>query len=334
MNISVEQLTPPGRGGIAVISVEGAAAWGHVGRFFVPLKENDAARGSVQLGHFVVDGEPLDEVLVAWTEAGAELHLHGGPVAVRAAMAALADGLTTEPAGDEPQPISRESIRRDVETLLPQADSLLVASVLTNQWSAGVSDLLEDPDATVEQLTSAADGFATVDALLNPPEIVLAGLPNAGKSTLMNHLVGRPVSIVHAQAGTTRDWVREKALFCGVPVWLTDTAGLWADADHPVDVESVRRAWQQIEQADVVILLSEDGCFELPDELHHPVILRARSKCDQASSDDPLAVSAQTGAGIDALQRAVLKAVGLADIDPRTPRAITQTQATALSTIA
>jgi tRNA modification GTPase len=189
---------------------------------------------------------------------------------------------------------------------------------------------LDDPGTTAEQLADAADGLATVDRLLNPPEIVLAGLPNAGKSTLMNHLVGRPVSIVHAQAGTTRDWVREKALFFGVPVWLTDTAGLWADADHPVDVESVRRAWQQIEQADVVILLSDDGCFELPGELHHPVILRARSKCDQASSDDPLAISAQTGAGIDALQRAVLEAVGLANIDPRLPRAITKAQATAL----
>ena len=326
MNISVEQLTPPGRGGIAVISVVGATARGHVGRFFAPLTKHDPVAGSVQLGHFVIDEEPLDEVLVAWTEAGAELHLHGGPVAVRAAMAALTDGLTTEPAGYEPQPISRDSIRRDVETLLPQADSLLVASVLTNQWSAGLSDLLEDPDATAEQLATAVDGFATVDALLNPPEVVLAGLPNAGKSTLMNHWVGRPVSIVHAQAGTTRDWVREKALFCGVPVWLTDTAGLWADADHPVDVESVRRAWQQIEQADVVILLSEDGCFELPQELHHPKLLRVQSKCDQADSTQPLAISAQTGAGIDALQRAVLNAVGLADIDPRLPRAITKMQ--------
>ena len=146
----------------------------------------------------------------------------------------------------------------------------------------------------------------------------------------MNHLVGRPVSIVHAQAGTTRDWVREKALFFGVPIWLTDTAGLWADADHPVDVESVRRAWQQIEQADVVILLSEDGCFELPQELHHPKLLRVQSKCDQASSDHPLAISAKTGAGIDALQRAVLHAVGLANIDPRLPRAITQAQAIAI----
>ena len=68
-----------------------------------------------------------------------------------------------------------------------------------------------------------------MNRLLHPAEVVLAGPPNAGKSTLANALVGRPVSIVHETPGTTRDWVRELALLGGLPVWITDTAGIGRD---------------------------------------------------------------------------------------------------------
>jgi tRNA U34 5-carboxymethylaminomethyl modifying GTPase MnmE/TrmE len=115
--------------------------------------------------------------------------------------------------------------------------------------------------------------------LLEPAEVVLAGPPNAGKSTLTNVLVGRPVSIVHETPGTTRDWVRELAVLDGVPVWLTDTAGIW-DVPSDIDTEAVRRARARAAGADLVLLLSageEPAPLDWPG---HACVIRIATQCD------------------------------------------------------
>jgi small GTP-binding protein len=82
--------------------------------------------------------------------------------------------------------------------------------------------------------------------------VVLAGPPNAGKSSLANALIGRQACIVTDTPGATRDWVREMADVAGCPVWVTDTAGLWSPQD-PLDAEAVARAWARIDSADLVL---------------------------------------------------------------------------------
>jgi tRNA modification GTPase len=84
--------------------------------------------------------------------------------------------------------------------------------------------------------------------------VALAGLPNAGKSSLLNYLAGYEAAIVTDIEGTTRDVLREHISLRGIPVRINDTAGL-RESDNPVEREGVRRAWQSIEQADVVIYL-------------------------------------------------------------------------------
>ncbi len=84
--------------------------------------------------------------------------------------------------------------------------------------------------------------------------VVLAGKPNAGKSSLLNALSGRDSAIVTAIAGTTRDVLREHIHLDGMPLHITDTAGL-RDSPDEVEQEGIRRAWQEIEQADQVIML-------------------------------------------------------------------------------
>ena len=147
--------------------------------------------------------------------------------------------------------------------------------------------------------------------------LVIAGKPNAGKSSLLNALVGEERAIVTAQAGTTRDIVRETILIHGMPVNILDTAGL-REASDLVEQEGIRRTRQALNQADLILLLRDGSALddrddELPANI--PQLL-AYNKADQtppavqAQHADGLWLSAKTGAGIDALRDAIACAVG------------------------
>lgn len=85
-------------------------------------------------------------------------------------------------------------------------------------------------------------------------QLVIAGRPNAGKSSLLNALSGQDTAIVTDIAGTTRDILKESINLDGMPLHIIDTAGL-RDSDDPVEKIGIERAWQQIKQADLIILL-------------------------------------------------------------------------------
>ena len=87
--------------------------------------------------------------------------------------------------------------------------------------------------------------------------VVIAGRPNAGKSSLLNHLAGREAAIVTEIPGTTRDVLREQIAIDGMPLHVIDTAGL-RDSDDPVEQEGIRRAWAEIAMADRILLLVDD----------------------------------------------------------------------------
>ena len=148
--------------------------------------------------------------------------------------------------------------------------------------------------------------------------LVIAGKPNAGKSSLLNALVGEERAIVTAQAGTTRDIVRETILIHGMPVNILDTAGL-REAEDLVEQEGIRRTRHALSQADLILLLRDGSALDdaADDELpaNIPQLL-AYNKADQtppavqAQHADGLWISAKTGAGIDALRDAIACAVG------------------------
>jgi len=261
----------------------------------------------------------LDEAVVARSASGAiEINIHGGPVVARAVMRRLAEvGATvTEavPAATESFQLAHPkwnnpAIGAEMLAALPGAASEFVLAVITQQWSAGLSQLARSEAPSAEALRAAAGRLGLTARLLDPCEVVLVGPPNVGKSALANELVGRAVSIVHDTAGTTRDWVRAMALFNGVPVWLTDTAGLFEknkkNRDRPhfptspakrmpqganenrvcpyfsgIDAESVARARHRAERADLVLLLSAGEPTPTPDWLHAKRLLRVAAKCD------------------------------------------------------
>ncbi len=146
----------------------------------------------------------------------------------------------------------------------------------------------------------------------------IVGRPNVGKSSLLNQLLGRDRAIVSPQAGTTRDTIEETASVRGLPVVLTDTAGLRHTADA-LEQEGIRRARDTVARADLVLhvldaaepLSAEDAAF-LAELAGKPRILvcnkadlPARCQLPPAEQADSLAVSCVTGAGIDALKDAI-----------------------------
>lgn len=140
--------------------------------------------------------------------------------------------------------------------------------------------------------------------------VVLVGAPNAGKSSLLNALLGESRAIVSPIAGTTRDTIEEWLDLGGWPVRLVDTAGL-RKTDDAIEAEGVRRAEDLIARADVVVRLVEVGGGEDVSEVEDVSEIVVLSKCDllstpRPSSPVPLLLSSKTGEGLEALRRAIV----------------------------
>ncbi len=133
--------------------------------------------------------------------------------------------------------------------------------------------------------------------------IVLAGHPNAGKSSLMNALVRRDVAIVSEHEGTTRDVIEVEFDLGGFSVIIADTAGL-RDAQDPVEALGVERSRREIERADLILWLEEAVSGDCVPSAKFADVLLIGTKMDLAF-DKPMwadaCISAKTGFGIDAL---------------------------------
>jgi len=161
---------------------------------------------------------------------------------------------------------------------------------------AGIADLRDEMHAALATAPAA-------ERLREGLEFVILGPPNAGKSTLLNALAGEEVAIVSDIPGTTRDAVGVRLDLGGVPVHLTDTAGLRQTTDT-IEAEGVRRAQARAAKADFVIAVAAPGeDFPLvPDGIP---ALRLRTKADL---DGGQGISARTGAGMAELRTRLAEA--------------------------
>jgi tRNA modification GTPase len=168
--------------------------------------------------------------------------------------------------------------------------------------------------------------------------VAIAGPPNVGKSTLLNRLARREAAIVSPHAGTTRDVIEVRLDLAGFPVTLLDTAGL-REATDPVEQEGVRRAWDAVTEADLVLWVIDPVCASGSEqfaEVPIPAGLRSRivlNKVDlfpaglvaelmarfevSAPSETLLTLSALSGAGVDDLVQALTQfAAGFFTAEP------------------
>lgn len=149
-----------------------------------------------------------------------------------------------------------------------------------------------------EQIESELSKPQRPERLREGYRVVLAGPPNAGKSTLLNALARREAAIVSPIAGTTRDVIEIHLDLGGLPVILIDTAGL-RDSDDVIEQEGIRRTRASIADADLVLWLQPPG-GEPPSGVDGSMIV-VSTKADLGGVAGDLALSAQTGAGIDQL---------------------------------
>lgn len=154
--------------------------------------------------------------------------------------------------------------------------------------------------------------------------VVLAGKPNAGKSSLLNALAGYDAAIVTDIAGTTRDVLRERIQLDGMPLHIIDTAGL-RDSDNIVEQEGIRRAHQEIAKADKVLLLLDSaeidmtGLGDLPSgvdviKVFNKIDLsKTTSKLVETESGVEIYLSVKTGEGMDLLRQYLKQSVGFSE---------------------
>lgn len=247
------------------------------------------------------------------------------------AVADLIEASTAQAARSALRSLSGEFSRR-VHELTDGLAELRMLVEATLDFPDEEIDPLRDTDAVprLERLRhdlAALRGRAREGSLLRTGlTVVLAGLPNVGKSSLLNRLAGEERAIVTDIAGTTRDAVRETIQVEGIPLHVIDTAGL-RETDDPVEKIGIERTWREIERADVVLQIVDARTGVTPADHAIDVRLPAgvtriviENKCDLAQREPGrsggergrvhLALSAKTGAGTELLHDELLQVAG------------------------
>lgn len=359
------QVTPPGRGGVAVVRISGPLTTTIASAI---LKQSLIPRAATYLPFYAGDDTVIDEGLAIYFpnphsftgEDVLELQGHGGPVVVDMILqrvlqlgARLArPGEFSERAflNDKMDLAQAEAIADLIDASSSQAARLALRS-LQGEFSREVQAITEKIiqlriyieaaiDFTDEEIDFLADAALTrqmqsiIDDLRQIQRharqgsflregitTVIAGAPNVGKSSLLNKLSGKDLAIVTDIPGTTRDVLRDYILIDDMPMHIVDTAGL-RDSDDVVEREGMRRAHQEMKNADLVLYLQDasqqDVPVMLPDAAKQCPVIVVRNKIDLTSQQPAVidgemlsvTLSAKTGVGIDLLKQQIKKAVG------------------------
>jgi tRNA modification GTPase len=167
--------------------------------------------------------------------------------------------------------------------------------------AAALADIRPKTLDLVERLSRAAAEADRAGALRSGVKVVFAGAPNVGKSTLLNLVAAREAAIVSSRPGTTRDVIEVPIVLGGIPVILTDTAGLRAEAGDEIEVIGMQRAKSEVSAADIVVWVTS---ADVAEDIENAVVpaLKILNKSDLPgdvpAQKDELRISAKTGEGI------------------------------------
>ena len=175
-----------------------------------------------------------------------------------------------------------------------------------------------------KEAQNLADTFSSGRLVKEGIKVALCGLTNAGKSSLLNKLLGYNRAIVSSQAGTTRDTVEAPLSLLGFDLVLVDTAGIRQTTADEVETEGINRSRKAIEQADITIFVrdltlqdktEEDKFFEeVKQSAKNLITVFNKADKTECGKKDGLIISAKTGQGLDLLEKEIAKILNLGDI--------------------
>jgi tRNA modification GTPase len=261
-------------------------------------------------GEFTERAFHNDKLDLAQAEAIADLIDAGSAEAARAALRSLAGEFSRE-VGELAERVMELRVFVEAAIDFPDEDAEFLASDEVRGRLAEIA----------ERFAAIGDAARQGRALRDGLQVVIAGRPNAGKSSLLNALAGFDAAIVTDIPGTTRDVLRERIHVDGLPIHIVDTAGL-RDSSDVVEIEGVRRARAEIGRADLVLYvvdatlgLGDDEQAELPAGTATLIVWNktdlAQARPAPALENLPVvAVSATAGAGLPALREQLKSAAG------------------------
>ena len=217
-----------------------------------------------------------------------------------------------------------------INQVLSELISLRVFIEATIDFSDEEIDFIESHEVsnklhTLKESLLDIQQTATQGAILRDGiHVAIAGKPNAGKSSLLNMLTKESSAIVTDIAGTTRDVLKETIHIDGMPIHIIDTAGLH-DSDDVVEQEGIRRAHNEINNADIILLVfdsrdSKANLSILPDSVKNKPKILVRNKIDLAGNKSSvkkvgniteISISAKNGDGIDTVRESLSEFAGL-----------------------
>jgi len=319
----VVRLTPPGRGAIATLLVEGPGALE-----LVAAECRSASQGllvaSNRLRLVRLGPEPAESLVVHVVDSErVELHCHGGKAVVdRIVELFTARGATPLDWQAWVDAETDDPFVADAWRTLAQAPTMRTAAILVDQCRGALRRALQDvaADWAAGRKAAARAALDTIAGravlgrhLVRPWRVVLAGPPNAGKSTLINVLLGYARAIVHPTPGTTRDVLTATTAIDGWPVELVDTAGLH-DSAHPLEQAGMAVAERELAVADLVVLVFDRSLARTAADTalmaRYPTALVVRNKADLGGSEPSgpgLALSALHGQGVETLIAAIAR---------------------------
>jgi tRNA modification GTPase len=229
------------------------------------IRYGDWELADIALGHPATGQSAVTEqVVVCRTQSDiVEIHCHGGAAVCRAILNDLQrSGCQLGPPNSWPSGLTCGLARAAQQDLLKTTTDRM-AAILLDQMQGALRRALEkllkalsDGETTLaeRQIQELIDYSNLGLHLTKPWQIVLAGPPNVGKSSLMNALVGTHQAIVHHEPGTTRDWLEAAGAIDGLPVIFTDTAGIRSTSDA-IEQAGVDRSKLRLQSSDLAILV-------------------------------------------------------------------------------
>jgi tRNA modification GTPase len=327
-------LTPPGRGAVASLRIEGLGGRELLADLLtarrplaeIPLRQIVVGRLG---GEQVVLSRLADDVI--------ELHCHGGSAAVARLEEFLAGrGVRKVPWQDWILQHEADPIAAAAHLALTEARTERTAAILLDQYHGALRKAFQQIESSLQAGDTATARRQAEDLLVQaaaslhlvrPWQVVVAGRPNVGKSSLINAVAGYQRAIVHHLPGTTRDIVSVQTALDGWPVEISDTAGL-RTAEDPIEQAGIELALNKIAAADLVLLVfdASQPWTEVDQALVVPasagsetqyrlkaglkaLLVANKSDLPPAAGSRPraLAVSAATSAGVDDLCREIAR---------------------------